>query len=100
MQKVLKGVVVSNKMDGTVVVRVEQRKFHTRYKKLIVRTKRLAVDRNGLTVSLGDRVCIKRTKRMSKTKNWRLVSILSEFERSSTGKKWDDVYLRTRVKSI
>jgi small subunit ribosomal protein S17 len=79
MQGVLKGVVVSDKMDGTVVVCVEQRKFHIRYKKLIVRTKRLAVDKNGLTVFLGDRVCIERAKRMSKTKSWRLVNILSGF---------------------
>lgn len=89
MKKILKGVVVSNKMEGTAVVRIERRIFHERYKKFIVKTKRLAVDISGLKVSLGDNVCIERAKRMSKTKSWRLVNVLTGIEGVSLTKKWD-----------
>jgi small subunit ribosomal protein S17 len=70
------GIVVSDKMKDTVIVSVNDRIIHKRYKKVITRTKRYAVHDSASNSSIGDQVRIRETKPMSKTKNWILVSIL------------------------
>ena len=70
------GIVVSDKMKDTLVVSVNDRITHKRYKKVITRTKRYAVHDSSSGSSIGDQVRIRETKPMSKTKNWVLVSIL------------------------
>jgi small subunit ribosomal protein S17 len=70
------GIVVSDKMKDTLIVAVNDRTIHKRYKKVITRTKRYAVHDSASNSSIGDQVRIRETKPMSKTKNWILVSIL------------------------
>ena len=70
------GIVVSDKMQDTRIVAVNDRIIHKRYKKVITRTKRYAVHDSASNSSIGDQVRIRETKPMSKTKNWILVSIL------------------------
>ena len=70
------GIVVSDKMKDTRIVAVNDRIIHKRYKKVITRTKRYAVHDTSINASLGDKVRIRETKPVSKTKNWVLVSIL------------------------
>ena len=70
------GIVVSDKMKDTLIVAVNDRIIHKRYKKVITRTKRYAVHDSASTSSVGDQVRIRETKPISKTKNWVLVSIL------------------------
>jgi small subunit ribosomal protein S17 len=70
------GIVVSDKMTNTRIVAVNDRIIHKRYKKVITRTKRYAVNDSACNASVGDQVRIRETRPISKTKNWVLVSIL------------------------
>lgn len=71
------GVVVSNKMQKTIVVAVENRSAHPRYGKTVVRTKKYKVHDEENKCNEGDRVRIKETRPMSRTKRWQLDSIIS-----------------------
>ena len=62
------GIVVSDKMDDTCIVAVNDRITHKRYKKVITRTKRFAVHDSELKAKVGDQVRIRETKPISKTK--------------------------------
>jgi small subunit ribosomal protein S17 len=70
------GIVVSNKMTNTCIVAVNDRITHKRYKKVITRTKRYAVHDSASTANMGDQVCIRESKPISKTKKWVLTSVL------------------------
>ena len=72
------GVVVSDKMKDTRIVAVNDRIIHKRYKKVITKTKRYAVQDSTLNASVGDKVCIRETKPISKTKKWILINILTK----------------------
>src|ERR1700719_2981022 len=70
------GEVISNKMTKTIIVRVERRFPHPRYKKVVTGyTKFYAHDEKG-EAKVGDRVRIIETRPLSKTKNWRLVEVV------------------------
>ncbi len=75
-RKVLQGLVVSDKMDKTVVVEVENRVKHAVYGKVMRRTSRLKVHDETNDCGIGDRVQIMETRPLSATKRWRVVSIL------------------------
>ena len=75
-RKVREGLVVSDKMDKTVVVAVEDRVKHRLYGKVLRQTARLKAHDEGNTAGLGDRVRIMETRPLSATKRWRLVEIL------------------------
>lgn len=64
------GQVSSNKMTNTVMVKVEQVKVHPKYQKRYRVTKKYAADTAGQTYAIGDKVEIKESKPISKTKNW------------------------------
>lgn len=70
------GTIVSNKMQNTIVVEVDTRLTHKKYKKVVTKTKRYYVHNEEMQTSIGDVVEITETKPMSKTKNWILKSIL------------------------
>jgi small subunit ribosomal protein S17 len=77
-RKARRGYVVSDKMDKTIVVMVEDRKKHPLYGKVMrVSTKVKAHDENN-TAGIGDLVLISETRPLSATKNWRLVEILEK----------------------
>ncbi|HEY1280577.1 MAG TPA: 30S ribosomal protein S17 [Acidimicrobiales bacterium] len=75
-RKVREGVVVSNKMDKTVVVAVVERVRHPRYAKFVQRTKKLYVHDETNDTRPGDRVRVQETRPLSKLKRWRIVEVL------------------------
>ena len=70
------GKVVSDKMDKTIVVTVEDRVAHPLYKKIIKRTYRLKAHDENNDCGVGDRVLLMETRPLSATKRWRVVEIL------------------------
>ena len=77
-RKVREGLVVSDKMQKTVVVEVEDRVKHALYGKVIRRTKKLKAHDESNQIGVGDRVLIMETRPLSATKRWRLVEILEK----------------------
>ncbi|MEU6074412.1 30S ribosomal protein S17 [Micromonospora sp. NPDC048170] len=77
-RKVREGLVVSDKMEKTVVVEVEDRVKHALYGKIMRRTSKLKVHDEQNTAGIGDRVLIMETRPLSATKRWRLVEILEK----------------------
>ncbi len=71
------GLVVSDKMNKTVVVAIENRAPHTKYGKIMVRTKRYKAHDEENQCKQGDRVRIQETRPLSKTKRWQVVEIIS-----------------------
>ncbi len=72
------GLVVSDKMDKTIVVQVEVLKKHPLYKKHIKASKKFSVHDENNETNIGDRVRITETRPLSKTKRWRLVEIIEK----------------------
>ena len=77
-RKVREGVVVSDKMDKTVVVAIEQRVKHPLYGKVMTKTERLKAHDEANDAGVGDRVRVMETRPTSATKRWRLVEILEK----------------------
>ncbi len=71
------GMVVSNKMDKTVVVAVESRTSHPKYGKIVVRTKRYKAHDEGNSCQEGDQVRILETRPLSRTKRWVVADIVN-----------------------
>jgi len=77
-RKVRVGEVVSNKMDKTVVVKIERKIIHPVFKKFIKKTKKLYAHDEDNKCKIGDLVEIVETRPLSKTKRWKVTSIVSE----------------------
>ena len=77
-RKVREGLVVSDKMDKTVVVEVEDRVMHPKYGKVIRRTKKYKAHDDANTCGVGDRVLLMETRPLSATKRWRVAQILEK----------------------
>ncbi|HEY2299931.1 MAG TPA: 30S ribosomal protein S17 [Jatrophihabitans sp.] len=75
-RKTREGLVVSDKMDKTVVVAVEDRVKHALYGKVLRRTSKLKAHDETNQVGVGDRVLIMETRPTSATKRWRVVEVL------------------------
>jgi small subunit ribosomal protein S17 len=71
------GVVVSNKMDKTVVVAIENRSPHLKYGKIVVNTKKYKAHDEENKCAEGDRVRIRETRPLSKTKRWEVAEIIT-----------------------
>ena len=78
MRKVKVGKVVSDKMDKTMVVAVEDSVKHPLYKKIVKRTKKLKAHDEKNECKIGDRVEIMETRPLSKDKRWRVVEIVEK----------------------
>jgi small subunit ribosomal protein S17 len=83
-RKVREGVVVSDKMDKTVVVAVETRRVHQLYKKAIRVTKKYKAHDENNACKIGDKVKIVETRPLSKEKRWRVTEIMSKKEIAET----------------
>jgi small subunit ribosomal protein S17 len=70
------GEVISNKMAKTIVVRVERRFPHPRYKKVVTGYRKFYAHDEKSEAKVGDRVRIRETRPLSKLKNWRLVEVV------------------------
>ena len=77
-RKVREGYVVSDKMDKTVVVAVEDRIRHPLYGKIMTKTARLKAHDELSEAKVGDRVRIMETRPLSATKRWRVVEIVEK----------------------
>ena len=77
-RKVREGLVVSDKMDRTVVVVVEDRVKHPKYGKVIRRTKKYTAHDGENACGVGDRVRLMETRPLSATKRWRVAEILEK----------------------
>ena len=78
LRKERQGVVVSNKMDKTVVVAVERKERHPLYGKFVKTTAKFVAHDEKNECSEGDVVLIMETRPLSKTKNWRVVKIVEK----------------------
>lgn len=72
------GIVVSDKMDKTIVVAVSERVKHPLYKKIVNRTKKFKAHDENNACGIGDKVLIQETRHLSKDKCWRLVEIVEK----------------------
>ena len=77
-RKTREGLVVSDKMDKTVVVAVEDRVQHALYKKTLRRTSKLKAHDEANACGIGDRVLLMETRPLSATKRWRVVEVLEK----------------------
>ena len=75
-RKVRQGLVVSDKMDKTIVVAIERRVPHPVYGKMVTKTKRLKAHDESNSAKVGDTVRIVETRPLSKDKRWRLLEIV------------------------
>lgn len=78
LRKTRTGKVVSNKMDKTIVVAIEDGVMHPLYKKIIKRTIKLKAHDENNECTIGDRVEIMETRPLSKDKRWRLTNIIEK----------------------
>ena len=78
LRKTRVGKVVSNKMDKTIVVAIQDNVKHPLYKKIIKRTIKLKAHAEQNICNLGDRVEIMETRPLSKDKRWRLVEVIEK----------------------
>ena len=78
LRKTRVGKVVSNKMDKTIVVAIQDNVKHPHYKKIIKRTIKLKAHDEQNVCNIGDRVEIMETRPLSKDKRWRLVEVIEK----------------------
>ena len=78
LRKTRVGIVVSDKMDKTVVVAIEDNVKHPIYGKIIKRTLKVHAHDENNECSIGDKVEVMETRPLSKTKRWRLVEIIEK----------------------
>ena len=78
LRKTRVGLVVSNKMDKTIVVAIKERINHPLYKKTVNRTKKLKAHDEKNECGIGDKVMVAETRPLSKDKHWRLVQIVEK----------------------
>ena len=77
-RKALQGLVVSNKMDKTVVVQVERKYAHPKFKKVVKSTRKFKAHDEKNECNSGDFISIAETRPLSKTKRWRLLEIIKK----------------------
>ncbi|MGE5460480.1 MAG: 30S ribosomal protein S17 [Solirubrobacterales bacterium] len=75
-RKVRVGVVVSDAMDKTVLVRIDRKMRHPLYKKTVARSSKLAAHDENNDAHVGDTVRVMETRPLSKTKRWRIVEVV------------------------
>ena len=88
------GLVVSDKMDKTVVVAIADRVAHPLYKKIVKRTYKLKAHDENNQCGIGDRVRVMETRPLSKDKRWRVVEILEKAKNGGAGMIQEESYLK------
>ena len=78
LRKTRVGKVVSDKMDKTIVVAIQDNVKHPLYKKIIKRTYKLKAHDENNTCKIGDKVLVMETRPLSKDKRWRLVQVIEK----------------------
>ena len=72
------GIVISNKMQKTIVIKVENRYSHPMYSKTLIRTKKYLAHDELEECNIGDQVLVEECRPLSKRKRWKLIKILSK----------------------
>jgi small subunit ribosomal protein S17 len=72
------GIVISNKMQKTIVVKIENRYSHPIYSKTLIKTKKYLAHDELETCNIGDQVLVEECRPLSKRKRWKLIKILSK----------------------
>ena len=72
------GIVISNKMQKTIVVKVENRYAHPMYSKTLMKTKKYLAHDESEKCNIGDQVLVEECRPLSKKKRWKLVQIISK----------------------
>ena len=72
------GIVISNKMQKTIVVKIENRYSHPMYSKILIKTKKYLAHNELENCNIGDQVLIQECRPLSKRKRWKLIEILSK----------------------
>ena len=72
------GIVISNKMQKTIVVKIENRYSHPIYSKTMIKTKKYLAHDELETCNIGDKVLVQECRPLSKRKRWKLVEIISK----------------------
>ena len=88
------GLVVSDKMDKTVVVAIADRVAHPLYKKIVKRTYKLKAHDENNQCGIGDRVRVMETRPLSKDKRWRVVEIIEKAKYGGAGRIQEESYLK------
>ena len=83
LRKTRVGKVVSDKMDKTIVVAIEDNVKHPKYGKVVKRTVKLKAHDENNECAIGDKVSVMETRPLSKDKRWRLVSIIEKAKENS-----------------
>jgi small subunit ribosomal protein S17 len=78
LRKTKMGIVASNKMDKSITVKVERKEKHPIYGKFIKKSKKFFAHDENNECSIGDKVLIMETRKLSKNKTWRLVEIIEK----------------------
>ena len=78
LRKTRTGIVVSDKMDKTIIVAIRERVKHPLYGKIVNRTKKFKVHDENNECGIGDKVRVMETRPLSKDKHWRLVEIVEK----------------------
>ena len=78
LRKTRVGKVVSNKMDKTIVVAIEDHVKHPLYKKIVMKTYKLKAHDENNECNIGDKVKVMETRPLSKDKRWRLVEVMEK----------------------
>lgn len=95
-RKIRQGVVTSNKMDKTVVVKVTRSIQHPRYNKTVQRSKKFKAHDEENKCLVGDFVEIWETRPLSKEKRWRVVKVIKRVQLEEEGGKYDTTNDKTR----
>lgn len=91
MRKTKIGVVISDKMDKTITVKVDRIAFHPIYKKMLRQATTFKVHDEKESAKVGDTVKIQETRPLSKTKCWRLIEVVKKAQHVSTSEPAEDV---------
>ena len=94
LRKVRVGMVVSDKMDKTVVVAIEDNVKHPVYGKIIKRTLKVHAHDENNECGVGDKVRIMETRPLSKTKRWRLVEIVEKAKYLNSNSRYVEAYAK------
>ena len=86
-KRTLRGVVVSNKMDKTIVVKISRLKLHPKYRKHYQVSQSFKAHDEKNECEIGDQVLIEETRPISKDKKWKLVSIISKAQKEEEKEK-------------
>ena len=78
LRKTLTGIVVSDKMDKTVVVAIQDNVKHPLYKKIVKRTYKLKAHDEENVCGIGDKVKVMETRPLSREKRWRLIEVVEK----------------------